>query len=121
MKTVGWALIFLRSGNTVDAFGNDPIMQLQIFDINEDEYAIRVLEKGYYFYNNAKEFSALDPLDYDTRTDLTEAEKENKETVHHINDLINDQHYFLVPIVTKDELEEIYWDEAHHLIGSAND
>ena len=74
-------------------------VNIQVFDVNdENRYLVRFLSNSYLIENNAELFD-IESCFYDNRSDMTEDEMKNEKYAEMIDRLIDEYHYFIVPVV----------------------
>lgn len=85
------------------------VVRLQLFDRGNYFY-FRVLECGYYFMNRHEEWSEVEPVFYDSRTDIPPEHKKNRKIVDWIDNEIRQRHYFIAHIVDYEDMSRWLWD-----------
>lgn len=93
---------------TVDC-SSSSYCRLQLYELNEDEYAFRVLEPDYFFHNElGNDIEEIERLDYDGRTDITEEEEEIEDEVMHVVDMQRERKYMTVPIFQRQDMDDVW-------------
>lgn len=85
----------------------------QLFDEGET-WIIRVLEAGWFFWNNHEKFPTLTPIVYDTRSDDEDEDNEElmaekERLANWVDAQISEMKYFCCPIVNKSDIESKIW------------
>lgn len=92
-----------------EGYKSNRLVELQLYDLNKNEYSFRVLENGYFFMNEVSErIDEITNFSYDNRTPLTEEEDERENEIDKIVDMQENEKYMLIPILTKDHLFDIH-------------
>lgn len=84
------------------------LVRLQLYDF-DDFYSFRVLEPRYYFENQVADEVGVERHSYDGRVDVSEPD----DSIERVVELQQSEHYFLVPILSKDDLMDVYRDPDH--------
>lgn len=84
--------------------------ELQLFEV-EDRWLIRIISNSYIIENNLAEFPELVPCVYDNRSDMTPEEEQNEKYAKIADELIDRQHYYLVPVINEKTIFNFGWDK----------
>jgi hypothetical protein len=99
-------------------FSSKDLVRLQVYDLG-DYWTFRILEPGYFFFNEIAsevgvhddDVEEIEDLSYDGRTDVTEKEEENLPDVERVVEMQRKNEYFLVPALSTDDIRDVYFEE----------
>jgi len=87
---------------------SDQLVRLQLYDL-DDFFSFRVLEPRFYFANEVAHKVGVETHSHDGRTDMSEPDDAIKRVVG----LQEQERYFIVPILSKEDLMNVYWNPDH--------
>lgn len=90
--------------------------ELQFFSVSHPDYQnvylVRVMEAGYRIHNYLWK-QKVPTCNYDDRTDVPAEDEGHKEIADEIDALIDQRHYFIIPVVSVTDLLRIIWNTPY--------
>lgn len=102
-------------------FAEEYSSQVQLFELDDEHYLFRVLERGYRFMNNyEKRGWPVEPVVYDNRTDVPLKDEANEQTAEWMDERIQQRQYFLWPLVDKHDIFGWLWEWKGNVVQACD-